>query len=72
MSLRRETPDMDFDLPVALGVLLAVVGVGVGGLIASPIPMTTGTILTMVAPSMLVFGLLAFGLGVKHGEYRAA
>jgi hypothetical protein len=26
----------------------------------------------MVAPSMLVFGLLAFGLGVKHGEFRAA
>ena len=62
---------MDFDLPVALGVLLAVVGVGVGGLIASPM-MTTETILMMVAPSMLVFGLLAFGLGVKHGEYRAA
>ena len=38
----------------------------------APIPMTTGTILMMVAPSMLVFGLLAFGLGVKHGEYRAA
>ena len=72
MSPRRENSDMEFNLPVALGVLLAVVGVGVGGLIASPIPMTTGTILMMVAPSMLVFGLLAFGLGVKHGEYRAA
>ena len=72
MSLRREIPGMDFNLPVALGVLLAVVGVGAGGLIASPIPMSTGTILMMVAPSMLVFGLLAFGLGVKHGEYRAA
>jgi hypothetical protein len=72
MSASRETPGMDFNLPVALGVLLAVIGVGVGGLIASPIPMTTGTILMMVAPSMLVFGLLAFSLGVKHGEFRAA
>ena len=71
MSASHETPDMDFNLPVALGVLIAVVGVGVGGLIASPM-MTTETILMMVAPSMLVFGLLAFGLGVKHGEYRAA
>ena len=72
MSASHETPGMDFNLPVTLGVLIAVVGVGVGGLIASPIPMATGTILMMVAPSMLVFGLLAFGLGVKHGEYRAA
>ena len=71
MSASHETPGMDFNLPVALGVLIAVVGVGVGGLIASPM-MTTETILMMVAPSMLVFGLLAFGLGVKHGEYRAA
>ncbi|WP_254839054.1 DUF7333 family protein [Natronomonas marina] len=63
---------MKFTLPVALGALLAVVAVGVGGLIASPIPMATRTILMMVAPSMLVFGLLAFGLGVKHGEFRAA
>ena len=63
---------MELNLPVALGTLLAVVGVGAGGLIASPIPMSARTILMMVAPSMLVFGLLAFGLGVKHGEYRTA
>jgi len=25
----------------------------------------------MVAPSMLVFGLIAFALGMKHGEYRS-
>ena len=72
MPTSRKTPFMEFNFPVALGALIAVVAVGVGGLIASPIPMTTGTILMMVAPSMLVFGLLAFGLGVKHGEYRAA
>jgi len=72
MPTSRETPGMEFNFPVALGALIAVVAVGVGGLIASPIPMATGTILMMVAPSMLAFGLLAFGLGVKHGEYRAA
>jgi hypothetical protein len=62
---------MEFTLPVALGAVLAVVVVGVGGLVASGV-MQTGTILTMVAPSMVAFGLLAFGLGVKHGEFRAS
>ncbi len=61
---------MEFTLPVALGALLAVVAVGVAGLAASGV-MTLSTVLMMVAPSMLVFGLLAFGLGVKHGEFRA-
>ena len=62
---------MEFSLPVALGVLVVAVAAGLGGLIAAPIPMGTDTILMMVAPSMLVFGLVAFGLGVKHGEHRA-
>ncbi|PSP44492.1 hypothetical protein BRC63_02480 [Halobacteriales archaeon QH_10_70_21] len=62
---------MEFNLPVALGILLAVVVVGVAGLVAGGM-MTLQTTLMMVAPSMLAFGLLAFGLGVKHGEYRAA
>jgi len=29
------------------------------------------TILMMVLPSMVVFGLLTLALGAKHGEYRA-
>jgi hypothetical protein len=62
---------MQFSLPVALGAVIAVVAVGVAGLVGSGV-MQTGTILMMVAPSMLVFGLVAFGLGVKHGEFRAA
>lgn len=61
---------MEFNLPVALGALLAVVVVGVGGLLVSGV-MSAGTVLMMVAPSTLVFGLLAFWLGVKHGEFRA-
>ena len=61
---------MEFTLPVALGALLAVVVVGVAGLVFSGM-MTAGTVLMMVAPSMLVFGLIAFGLGVKYGEFRA-
>lgn len=61
---------MEFSLPVSLGALLAIVVVGVGGLLVSGV-MSAGTILMMVTPSMLVFGLLAFWLGVRHGEFRA-
>ena len=62
---------MQFSLPLSLGALLAVVVVGVAGLVGSGM-MPLETTLMMVAPSMLVFGVLAFALGMKHGEYRAA
>jgi len=61
---------MDFDLPHALGLLVAVIAFGVGGLLASG-TMPAGIIMMMVLPSMVVFAAIAFGLGVKHGEYRA-
>ena len=61
---------MDYDLPRAGGILLLIVVLGVGGLIGSGM-MQTSTVLMMVAPSMLVFAVVAFALGVKHGEYRA-
>lgn len=60
---------MNFSLPASLGALLALIVIGVGGLIASGM-MPVRTTMMMVAPSMLVFGLLAFGLGVKYGEFR--
>ena len=61
---------MDFDLPRALGLLVAVIALGVGGLLASG-TMPARIIMMMVLPSMVVFAAIAFGLGVKHGEYRA-
>lgn len=61
---------MEFTLPVSLGALLAIVVVGVAGLAGSGM-MALETTLMMVAPSMLVFGLVAFALGAKYGEYRA-
>ena len=60
---------MEFSLPVSLGALLAVVVVGVAGLVGGGM-MPLDVTLMMVAPSMLVFGLIAFALGTKHGEYR--
>jgi len=34
-------------------------------------PMGQSTVLMMVLPSLVIFGLLALALGVKYGEYRA-
>jgi hypothetical protein len=61
---------MDFDLARTAGIFVALIAVGIGGLVVSDV-MGTDTILMMVAPSMVVFGLICLGIGVKHGEYRA-
>ena len=61
----------EFDLPKTAGVFLALIALSAGGMIASNM-MAQQTVLMMVVPSMVVFGLLCLGIGVKHGEYRAA
>jgi ABC-type dipeptide/oligopeptide/nickel transport system permease subunit len=60
---------MEFDLPRAVGLVLAVVAAGVGGLIAGDV-MPLQVTLMMVLPSMLAFAAITFAVGVKHGEYR--
>ncbi|WP_408958273.1 hypothetical protein [Natrinema sp. 74] len=62
---------MEFDLPTTAAAFVAIIAIGVVGLIAAPMGMSTNTVLMMVAPSMIVFALIMFGLGLKHGEYRA-
>ncbi|ELZ20077.1 DUF7333 family protein [Natrinema limicola] len=62
---------MEFDLPKTAAVFIVIIAIGVGGLAASPM-MAAATVLMMVAPSMIAFGLIMLALGVKHGEYRAA
>mgnify|MGYP006275388849 CR=1 FL=1 len=62
---------MEFDLLRAGGILALLIAVGVGGLAASNV-MTTSTVLMMVLPSTVIFGAIAFVLGVKHGEFRAS
>lgn len=59
---------MEFDLPKTAAVFVALIALGTVGTMPM---MTTGTVLMMVLPSMLVFGLIALAVGVKHGEYRA-
>jgi hypothetical protein len=61
---------MKFDLPRAAAILVLIVAVGAGGLIGANM-MPLQTTLMMVVPSMLVFGALAFAIGVKHGEFRS-
>lgn len=61
---------MEFNLPVAAGLLVLLVGIGAGGLIGGGM-MSLQTTLMMVVPSMIVFGAVAFVLGMKHGEFRA-
>lgn len=61
---------MEFDLPKTVLAFIVVIGLGIGGLIAAPM-MTMETVLMMVAPSMIAFGLIMLVIGVKHGEYRA-
>jgi hypothetical protein len=62
---------MEFDLTTTAAIFLAIVVVAVGGLLVSPIPMARSTILMMVLPSVLVFGVVCLFLGSKYGEYRA-
>lgn len=62
---------VEFDELKTAVAFLALVAVGVAGLEFSPTGMTTDTVLTMVLPSMLAFGLLCLAIGVLHGQYRA-
>lgn len=62
---------MEFKLPVAAGVVLAIIAAGTAGLLGMGV-MSTQTTLMMVLPSMVAFAAVVFALGVKHGEYRAS
>lgn len=61
---------MEFDLTTTVGIFLAIVVVAVGGLATSGV-MARSTVLMMVLPSVLAFGVVCLSLGAKYGEYRA-
>ncbi|MGQ3327866.1 MULTISPECIES: DUF7333 family protein [Halorubrum] len=61
---------MKFDLPRAAGIVALIVVLGTAG-VTFGTPMELQTTLMMVLPSMLVFGAIAFVVGMKHGEFRA-
>lgn len=61
---------MELDIAKTAIAFVALIAVGVGSLVAAPM-MTTETVLMMVLPSMVVFGLICLAIGVAHGQYRA-
>ncbi|SDX88130.1 DUF7333 family protein [Halobellus clavatus] len=61
---------MEFTFGTTLGILVALIAAGTAALIGSGV-MAMGTVLMMVTPSMLVFGVICVALGVKHGEHRS-
>lgn len=61
---------MKFDTTVTGGLFAALILAGFGGLFAMDV-MGQDTLLMMVLPSMIAFGLVCLGIGVKHGEFRA-
>lgn len=62
---------MEFDLPTTAAVFIALIAIGIGGLAASGV-MAADTVLMMVLPTAVAFGLVCLILGVKYGQYRAA
>lgn len=60
---------MKFNLPTAGGILAVIIAIAVSGLAVSDV-MGLQTILMMVLPSMVIFAVVAFWLGMKHGQYR--
>lgn len=61
---------MEFDTIRTAVAFAAVVLLGAGAMVVAPF-MRASTVLTMVLPSMVLFGLICLGIGVKYGEYRA-
>ena len=59
---------MEFTRPVTIGLFVAIIALGTLGV--SPM-MGETTILMMVLPSMVVFGLIVLLIGFKHGQYQA-
>ena len=59
---------MEFNRTTTIGLFVAIIALGAGVLTATP--MQTSTVLMMVLPSMVVFGLIMFGLGLKYGQHQ--
>jgi len=60
---------MEFDFARSVGPLVVIVAVAT---VALTFMMTPSTVFMMVLPSMIVFSIVAFFFGMKHGEYSAS
>lgn len=59
---------MEFDFARSVGPLVVIVAIAAAALTAV---MTPSTVFMMVLPSMIGFSVIAFFLGMKHGEFQA-
>ncbi|MEF8799921.1 MAG: hypothetical protein V5A38_03080 [Halolamina sp.] len=62
---------MRFDFVRSVGILVLITALATIGLAAGQV-MPSGIIFMMVLPSMIVFAIVAFLLGMKFGEFRTA
>jgi len=60
---------MEFDFARSVGPLVVIVAIAT---VALTFMMTPSTVFMMVLPSMIVFSIVAFFFGMKHGEYQAS
>ena len=60
---------MEYDFTRSVAPLVVIVAVAAVGLTSV---MTPSTVFMMVLPSMVVFSVVAFFFGMKHGEFRAS
>ena len=60
---------MEFDFVRSIVPLVVIVAVAT---VALTTVMTPSTVFMMVLPSMIVFSIIAFFFGMKHGEYRTS
>lgn len=60
---------MEFTTRTTAVAFLVLILLGLGGSLATP--MGQRTVFMMVLPALVIYGLIAVALGVKHGEYRA-
>jgi hypothetical protein len=61
---------MNFDRRTTAGLFVALIGLGTTGLLVSGV-MAAATVMMMVLPAMVVFGLICLGLGTQYGKYRS-
>jgi len=60
---------MEFDFARSVLPLVVIVAVATAALTSVMAP---STVFMMVLPSMIVFSVVAFFLGLKHGEFRTS
>lgn len=60
---------VEFDFRTAGGIFVTLLLVILGGTLTSPMAMTTKA---MVSVGLVIFGLVSFYVGLKHGEYRSS